>query len=340
MIGLIGTAGRRLANGALRMVGLELRRYSPASPIQGSAEAELPNEGNILSVISAMSPSLPRRPAPFVLVATNHGTLIVNRNDYHAKERLPRYGVGHQLLKFSSFDYTEVTLALALLSKRKASYGPGVVALDCGANIGVHAVEWARHMHGWGNVIAIEAQERIFYALCGNLTINNCMNAKAIWAAVGSKSGEMHIPIPDYYKPASFGSLELRKREATEFIGQEIDYSEDASATVDVISIDDLELNRLDFLKIDVEGMEMDVLVGATKTIEREHPLMIIEIVKSNRTELISFLKNYGYAYYCFEGNVLAVQCADSLTSNITELEGFTKIDLGGELDPENETDG
>src|SRR5438067_2147750 len=124
MSGSIATAGRRLVQSALRMVGLELRRYSPDSSIQRSAEAKLPNEGDILSLISAMSRSLPRRPAPFVLVATNHGTLIVNRNDYHVDTRWPGHGVGHQLLKTSSFDYAEVALALALLSKRKDSHGP------------------------------------------------------------------------------------------------------------------------------------------------------------------------------------------------------------------------
>jgi hypothetical protein len=59
----------------------------------------------------------------------------------------------------------------------------------------------------------------------------------------------MRLPVPDYNRPASSGSLELRKRENTEFIGQEIDYSADASAPVDVIVIDD------------VEGMKLEVLI-------------------------------------------------------------------------------
>jgi FkbM family methyltransferase len=51
------------------------------------------------------------------------------------------------------------------------------VAIDCGANIGTHTIEWAKKMTGWGAVIGIEAQERIFYALAGNIAINNCFNA-------------------------------------------------------------------------------------------------------------------------------------------------------------------
>ena len=260
---------------------------------------------------------------PFVLAATNHGTLIVNRNDYHAAGGVT-FGMGFQLLESSCFDPQEVVLALTFLSKRKASLGTGVIAVDCGANIGVHTIEWARHMHGWGNVIAIEAQERIFYSLCGNITINNCLNAKAIWAAVGSNSGKMRIPTPDYNKPASFGSLELRKQDTTEFIGQEINYAEDACETIDIIMIDDLKLARLDLLKIDVEGMEMDVLLGAERTIDIHRPVMIIEVLKSNRDDITSFITSYGYNYYPFYGgNILAIQKSDTLCSEISEIGGM-----------------
>ena len=40
-----------------------------------------------------------------------------------------------------------------------AYFGDGVMAIDCGANVGVHTLEWSRLMYGWGEVIAFEAQE-------------------------------------------------------------------------------------------------------------------------------------------------------------------------------------
>ena len=46
-------------------------------------------------------------------------------------------------------------------------------------------------MTGWGIVIAIEAQERIYYALAGNLALNNCFNARAIHAAVSTAPGRI-----------------------------------------------------------------------------------------------------------------------------------------------------
>jgi hypothetical protein len=130
--------------------------------------------------------------------------------------------------------------------------------------------------------------------------------------------------MPDYNKPASFGSLELRKQDTTEFIGQEINYAEDVCETVDVMTIDDLRLTRLDLLKIDVEGMEMDVLLGAERTIAIHRPLMIIEVKKSNRGNITSFVTGHGYNYYPFyDGNILAIQQSDTLCSEISEVDGM-----------------
>src|SRR5258708_5784965 len=154
----------------------------------------------------------PKRKVAFVLVSTDHGTLIVSRLDYRMVDQTRGFGVGFQILEESAFETGEVDLALSLLELRRKYFGDGVIAIDCGANIGVHAIEWAKKMTGWGSVIAIEAQERIFYALAGNIAINNCFNAKALLAAVSATGGVMRIPSPDYLLPASFGSLELAKK--------------------------------------------------------------------------------------------------------------------------------
>jgi len=242
--------------------------------------------------------------------------LIINRNDYHMVDEEHGFGVGFQIMNHSRFDQEEVDFALALLQCRRADYGDGVVAVDCGANIGVHTVEWARLMFGWGRVVAFEAQEKIFYALAGNIAINNCFNVTARLAAVGAECGTIGIPEPNYFIPSSYGSFELRGGEKTEYIGQEIDYSR-KDKIIDMVSIDSLGLARLDFVKIDVERMELEVLEGAKSSIAKFKPQMIIEVVKSDKEKILEFLEGAGYRVYSPGENVLAVHRADPAIERI-----------------------
>jgi FkbM family methyltransferase len=261
-----------------------------------------------------------RRKIAFVLVSSDHGTMIVNRFDYRLAGNNAGVGVGHQILEYSSYDISEVETVLRLLDLRRQYHGAGVVAVDCGANIGVHSVEWARHMSQWGEVLAIEAQERIYYALAGNLALNNCFNARALHAAAGGTVGTIRIPQPDYLTPGSFGSLELRQTGNTEFIGQPIDYQGHLSE-VRMLTLDSLALSRLDLLKIDVEGMEMEVLEGGRALIESQRPIIIAEHLKTDRQRLTSILNGWGYRQFILGQNVLAVHDADRAVGHISVSE-------------------
>ncbi len=266
----------------------------------------------------------PPRKIAFILASTDHGTLIVNRFDYRMVDATTGYGVGYFLLENSSYEAQEGSIAMRLLSLRRQHFGNGVVALDCGANIGVHTVEWAKGMTGWGFVIAIEAQERIYYALAGNISINNCFNVHVIHSAVGAQEGLLRIPVPNYLAPGSFGSLELRQSGANEFIGQDIDYSEPKLATIRLMTIDSLNLSRLDLIKIDVERMELDVLQGAKATIERFRPILIVEQLKASKDEITAVLASYGYEWFALGLNFLAVHPSDPTRQaiNVTQPDG------------------
>src|SRR5262249_14818845 len=231
----------------------------------------------------------------------------VNRFDYHQVQANQGFGVGLQLLENAAYDPAEVKLTKELLDLRHHYYGDGVIAVDCGANIGVHTIEWAKHMTGWGAVIAIEAQEPIYYALAGNIAINNCFNARAVHAAITTKPGTMKIPKPNYLAPASFGSLELKKRERSEFIGQQIDYSDAQTVEVPAVSLDSLQLNRLDLIKADIEGMELDALAGGAKCIPERHPILVIETIKTDKKVMRSLLEQLGYSHFENGLNVFAV---------------------------------
>jgi FkbM family methyltransferase len=257
------------------------------------------------------------RKLAFVLAASNHGTMIVNRFDYRMTGPDSGVGVGHQLLEAGASDPVGVELGLQLIGARQRMHGDGVVALDCGANIGVHAVEWATAMTGWGSVIAIEAQERIYYALAGNIAINNAFNAIAMHAAVSSEPGIMKIPTPDYFVPSSFGSLELKPRVNTEFIGQPIDYSPDKTVAIQKISIDALSLARVDLIKLDIGGMELEALEGAQQTIERSRPIFLVDSIKVGAERPRVFLDQRGYKVVSAGTNILAIHKSDPVVSEL-----------------------
>ena len=116
---------------------------------------------------------------------------------------------------------------------------------------------------------------------------------------------------PDYFTASSFGSLELQQRPNSESIGQAIDYSESTQVEVQTVSLDSLGLNRIDLIKIDVEAMEPDVLEGASETIRRDHPMLVVEMIKSDRKKLRSWLENSGYLPLQDRSNLVALHHSD-----------------------------
>ncbi len=222
--------------------------------------------------------------------------MLANRFDY-LKGSNGFMGVGLELMEHGWYREDEVAACLGLITKQRKKFGDGVVVLDVGANIGSHTIPWARSMYTWGIVIAIEPQERIFYALAGNIAMNNCYNARAIWAAVGSKSDVMDIPVLDYQQPANFGGLSLLN--GCDRYDQPVPIGK---TKINVMAIDDLELPRLDFIKIDVQGMEADVLNGSLKTIARCNPIIIVEVDHgTNDREICSSIVGNGYSCNKFD---------------------------------------
>lgn len=147
--------------------------------------------------------------------------------------------------------------------------------------------------------------------------MNNCFYAKAIYAAVGASEGEILVPLPNYFSPSSFGSLEIRQKSTTEFIGQEINYSEENCLRTKMTSIDHLNLKRLDFIKIDIEGMEMEALLGAEKSIGQFKPQLMIEKIKSNEAEIRNFVEKYDYQIFALGINLIAVHKDDPVSKQI-----------------------
>ena len=261
----------------------------------------------------------------FVIASTDAGPMLVNRLDVMQTER-GYFGIGASLLTTgASPEAAEIAGVITLLHLCRRHRGDGLVVLDGGANIGTHALAWAKAMHGpggnWGRVIAVEPQERIFYALCGNIALNNLWNVEAHHAALGETDAVIMIPELDHTKPASFGSLELRPR-TDEDIGQ----SATRERETELVRIDSLvRFGRVDFIKLDIEGMELDALEGAEGVIARCRPLILAERIKCGEEELRAWLEARDYIVHPIGMNFLAVHRDDPINAEMTPPPGHEK---------------
>jgi FkbM family methyltransferase len=220
-----------------------------------------------------------------VVVSTAIGSFIINRNDT---------GVGWQLSEYGTYDPIELE-AVKELFKVLRSHAENLVALDIGANIGIHSVVLSEQVGPRGVVYAFEPQRIVFNMLAGNIALNSINNVLCHHNAVTDAPGPIEIPAFDYGKPMSFGSVELGGIQK-EDIGQIAIPGK--SETVAGICVDDMDLRQINFIKIDVEGMEIKVLKGAQKSINKFRPFMLVEHLKSDQNELISWLKQNSYIIY------------------------------------------
>jgi hypothetical protein len=127
--------------------------------------------------------------------------------------------------------------------------------------------------------------------------LNDLENLYVHRMGLGAVKSVLKVPLVDYGVPQDFGQLSLVNQ--TGFAAYE---------NVEIITIDGLGLPRLDFLKIDVEGMEIEVLKGARRTIEAHLPWCWIEHWKVG----VNFVKQEfaGLQYRFFEADKLNMLCA------------------------------
>ena len=83
------------------------------------------------------------------------------------------------------------------------------------------------------------------------------------------------------------------------------------------MTLDELNLPRVDFIKIDIEGMEMEALSGARDTINKYHPVLLIEKIKTDIPLLERWLADNGYKPFGLGINILAVHGSDPSLKDI-----------------------
>ncbi|MCA3302315.1 MAG: FkbM family methyltransferase [Roseomonas sp.] len=190
-----------------------------------------------------------------------HGVMLFNSRDQYVGASLDRYG---------EFSELEAQLFSGLIKR-------GMLVVEVGANIGAHTVHLAKLVGEDGGVVAFEPQRVIYQMLCANLALNGLENTDAKCLAVGAAAGEVVVPRVDN----GIGALSL---------------GGDDGDVVEMIAMDNLMLPACHMIKIDVEGMEKQVLDGARQTITRFRPYLYVKNDRIDKhAELIATLLDLDY---------------------------------------------
>lgn len=170
---------------------------------------------------------------------------------------------------------------------------PGDNAIDLGANLGTHAIYLSR-LTGEGQVFAFEPQSLTFSMLQSNLVANSCRNVVAYKFAASDRDFDIISMDPIFYGHGDVNNGRLRV--------SPVGGVGDKTITR---TLDSLDLPRVDFMKIDIQGSEVRALKGATRILTEDRPHIFIEIEErhlrslgTSSKELIELILAHNYCIY------------------------------------------
>lgn len=181
------------------------------------------------------------------IIETVDGTFVV----------LPNDTLGQHLKRGERWEPHFTKIVQGLLN-------PGDTAVDIGANIGCNTISMAHAVGEKGRVFAFEPLRITFQQLCANIILNGFENVFTHQIAVGSGDNLLVSMVAvDYHTP------DINIMNTCVGVGGD---------EVMMMTLDSFQLSGVTLLKIDVQGCELLVLQGSMKTIERNRPVIFIEI--------------------------------------------------------------
>jgi FkbM family methyltransferase len=170
----------------------------------------------------------------------------------------------------------------------------GDTVIDIGTNLGETVLHFSRLVGERGSVVGFEADPRTYKKCEANLQLNQSKNIRLENFALAHQREKFRLYVDNEFN--SGGNRILLGSPA-----QKKDFVEIEALPFDDY-VEEKKLNRVDVIKIDVEGFEMRVLAGAERTIERFHPKLFIELddqnLRANQNsarELVEWVGKFGY---------------------------------------------
>lgn len=178
--------------------------------------------------------------------------------------------------------------------------GAGDVVIDCGANQGIYSCAFAALVGPRGKVLAFEPQPYAVEALRNNLELNGFGQVTVEQAAVSDREGQ--------------AALDLSCGSTAASIVHDFGRAKSMPVRTTSLSRAAAGLERLDLIKMDIEGAEYQALMGGKSLIDRFRPHIVLESGRRDRhwQKLSSFLAGRGYRAHLFdqEGQLVPLERA------------------------------
>lgn len=174
--------------------------------------------------------------------------------------------------------------------------GPGWTVVDAGAHIGTFTVRQAFRVRPGGRVVAVEPNPAAFAQLEAHIRLNRLDNVGAVCRALSDVEGAARFAV------SPRGPMASKMLEEGEPVPADWELISVPSTTLDRLSREQ-GLDRIDLLKIDVEGAELRVLAGGGDTVDRTRRI-IVESLGDAQADVRAFLLGRGFAFRLEVGTV------------------------------------
>lgn len=234
------------------------------------------------------------KPSRNILLSCDHGLMIVNRFDCNHEQ----VGHGQWLLDHGNTSTIEAANCFSAINDLSEP-----IIFDIGANIGTFTT-WMARAFPKGKIYSFEPQRSVFQMLSGNAAINNLYNVYTHNIALGKENKKIEFEEPNYFHKNDYGTFSLIENIISEKTKNKI--------VVEIKTLDSFleyfNIPKVHLLKIDVEGMDLDVLIGGVNTIKKNLPVIFIEHSDNRKSilkEIQDFLNKFEYSFDIIGNNVL-----------------------------------
>ena len=214
-------------------------------------------------------------------ILCKHGVFNILKNDIYICNSLFKYGEWSEL---------EVNLYKDIIKTND-------IIIEVGSHIGSHTVPLAKIANN-GYLYAFEPQLLLFNLLNNNITENNISNIKTYLEAVSGNEDSIKLNQVDYKElynnnnQINSGGIDFKAL-----------ISNNSGYEINVITLDNKfkHLKKLDFIKIDAEGNEFEVLKGSKDLISSLNPIIYFEFDPKkgiDTVQILNFLESFNYIFY------------------------------------------